>query len=87
MPADADEQLGAISGKPVEEVTLPGGVRARVYPDGVYQVEQIYMQDLVPQAEKDAHLPWDARPLRRSNVIGVTPDGRQIFCFCGGTSF
>jgi hypothetical protein len=24
---------------------------------------------------------------RRSNVVGVTPDGRVIFCFCGGTSF
>jgi hypothetical protein len=34
-----------ISGKPVKEVVFtPGGVLARVDPNGVYQVEQMYVQ-------------------------------------------
>jgi len=36
-----------VSGKPVKEVTFaPGGVPAKVDPNGVYQVEQMYVQYL-----------------------------------------
>src|SRR5881275_1870198 len=38
-------RLVEISGKPVKEVTFtPGGVPAKVDPNGVYQVEQMYAQ-------------------------------------------
>ena len=34
-----------ISGKPVKEIVFtPGGVPAKVDPNGVYQVEQMYVQ-------------------------------------------
>ena len=36
-----------MSGKPVKEVVFsPGGVSAKVDPNGVYQVEQMYVQYL-----------------------------------------
>ena len=39
-----------VSGKPVKEVTFaPGGVPAKVDPNGVYQVEQTYVQYFIPQ--------------------------------------
>jgi hypothetical protein len=59
LPASADEpislrdmgsfhfggRLVEISGRPVKEVTFtPGGVPAKVDPNGVYQVEQMYVQ-------------------------------------------
>src|SRR6202000_186214 len=49
-----------------------------VDPIGGTEVKQMY---ILPQDEMEAF------PLRQSNVIGVTSDGSQIFCFCGGISF
>ena len=44
-----------VSGKPVKEVTFaPGGVPAKVDPNGVYQVEQMYVQYFIPQNERGA---------------------------------
>lgn len=42
-----------ITGQPVKEVTFtPGGVPAKVDPNGVYQVEQMYVQYFLPQNKK-----------------------------------
>ncbi|MEO8441623.1 MAG: esterase, partial [Betaproteobacteria bacterium] len=42
-----------ISGRPVKEVTFaPGGVPAKVDPNGVYQVEQMYVQYFIPQNQR-----------------------------------
>jgi pimeloyl-ACP methyl ester carboxylesterase len=42
-----------ITGKPVKEVVFtPGGVPAKVDPNGKYQVEQMYVQYLLPQHKK-----------------------------------
>lgn len=39
-----------ISGKPIKEIVFtPGGVPAKVDPNGVYQVEQMYVQYFIPQ--------------------------------------
>ena len=44
-----------ISGKPVKEVVFtPGGVPAKVDPNGVYQVEQMYVQYFIPQNQRGA---------------------------------
>lgn len=44
-----------ISGKPVKEVVFtPGGVPAKVDPNGVYQVEQMYVQYFIPQQRRGA---------------------------------
>src|SRR5581483_7035366 len=46
-----------ISGKPVKEVTYtPGGVPAKVDPNGTYQVDQMYVQYFIPQNQR-GHLP------------------------------
>ena len=45
-------RLVEISGKPVKEVTFtPGGVPAKVDPNGTYQVEQMYVQYFCPPRE------------------------------------
>jgi len=46
-----------VSGKPVKEVVFtPGGVPAKVDPNGVYQVEQMYVQYFIP-ANRRGSLP------------------------------
>src|ERR1700730_13168984 len=46
-------RLIEVSGQPVREVTFaPGGVPARIDPNGKYQVEQMYLQYFVPQDER-----------------------------------
>ena len=72
-------RLVEISGKPVKEVTFtPGGVPAKVDPNGVYQVEQMYVQYFLPANEHGAYplLMWHG-----GGLTGVTwettPDGRE----------
>jgi hypothetical protein len=68
-----------LSGKPVKEVMMTvGGVPVKLDPNGVYQVEQMYVQYFVPSTEK-AKLPllmWHG-----GGLTGVTyestPDGRE----------
>ncbi len=72
-------RLVEISGKPIKEVTFtPGGVPAKVNPNGVYQVEQMYVQYFLPANEHGAFplLMWHG-----GGLTGVTwettPDGRE----------
>src|SRR5439155_1103737 len=68
-----------ISGKPVKEVTFtPGGVPAKVDPNGVYQVEQMYVQYFLPANEKGAYplLLWHGGGLT-GVTYETTPDGRE----------
>ncbi|WP_166299191.1 hypothetical protein [Bradyrhizobium sp. 2S1] len=90
IPASAEEpislrDLGSfhvgvvdIFGKADKQALFIGGVSIRVDSSGHYEVEQTHF---LPQTENDA------RPRRHGNLIGVTPDGSQIFCFCGATTF
>lgn len=68
-----------LSGKPVKEVLLTqGGVPAKMDPNGVYQVEQMYVQYFVPAAEK-GKLPllmWHGGGLS-GVTYETTPDGRE----------
>ena len=68
-----------ISGKPVKEVVFtPGGVPAKVDPNGTYQVEQMYVQYFVP-AEGRGRLPllmWHGGGLS-GVTYETTPDGRE----------
>lgn len=68
-----------ISGKPVREVLFtPGGVPAKVDPNGVYQVEQMYVQYFVPANER-GRLPlllWHGGGLS-GVTYESTPDGRE----------
>jgi pimeloyl-ACP methyl ester carboxylesterase len=68
-----------ISGKPVKEVVFtPGGVPAKVDPNGLYQVEQMYVQYFIPARERGSLplLMWHG-----GGLTGVTyestPDGRE----------
>jgi len=72
-------RLVEISGKPVKEVVFtPGGVPAKVDPNGTYQVEQMYVQYFIPSNEHGAYplLMWHG-----GGLTGVTwettPDGRE----------
>jgi pimeloyl-ACP methyl ester carboxylesterase len=72
-------RLVEISGKPVKEITFtPGGVPAKVDPNGTYQVEQMYVQYFLPANETGAFplLLWHG-----GGLTGVTwettPDGRE----------
>jgi hypothetical protein len=68
-----------ITGKPVREVTFtPGGVPAKVDPNGVYQVEQMYVQYFIPQNQKGALplLMWHGGGLT-GVTYETTPDGRE----------
>jgi hypothetical protein len=69
----------SISGKPVKEVLFsPGGVPARVDPNGVYQVEQMYVQYFIP-ANQRGSLPllmWHGGGLT-GVTYETTPDGRE----------
>jgi pimeloyl-ACP methyl ester carboxylesterase len=68
-----------ISGRPVKEVVFtPGGVPAKVDPNGVYQAEQMYVQYLLPADRKGA-LPlllWHGGGLT-GVTYETTPDGRE----------
>jgi len=68
-----------ISGKPVKEVVFtPGGVPAKVDPNGVYQVEQMYVQYFIPQTQRGALplLMWHGGGLS-GVTYETTPDGRE----------
>jgi len=68
-----------ISGKPVKEVAFtPGGVPAKVDPNGVYQVEQMYVQYFIPQDQRGALplLMWHGGGLT-GVTYETTPDGRE----------
>ncbi len=68
-----------ISGKPVKEVLFtPGGVPAKVDPNGVYQVEQMYVQYFIPQQKRGALplLMWHGGGLS-GVTYETTPDGRE----------
>jgi len=68
-----------ITGKPVREVTFtPGGVPAKIDPNGVYQVEQMYVQYFVPQNQRGALplLMWHGGGLS-GVTYETTPDGRE----------
>jgi pimeloyl-ACP methyl ester carboxylesterase len=74
-------RLAEISGQPVREVTFtPGGVPARVDPNGQYMVESMYVQFHVPAPQRGRHplLMWHG-----GGLSGVTwestPDGREGF--------
>jgi len=68
-----------VSGKPVKEVVFtPGGVPAKVDPNGVYQVEQMYVQYFIPQNRRGALplLMWHGGGLT-GVTYETTPDGRE----------
>src|ERR1700682_2600469 len=72
-------RLVEITGKPVRELTFaPGGVPAKIDPNGTYQVEQMYVQYFLPVNEKGAYplLMWHG-----GGLTGVTwettRDGRD----------
>lgn len=72
-------RLVEISGKPAKEVTFtPGGVPAKVDPNGTYQVEQMYVQYFLPANEKGAYplLMWHGGGLT-GVTYETTPDGRE----------
>ena len=68
-----------ISGRPVKEVLFaPGGVPAKVDPNGVYQAEQMYVQYFLP-AERSGTVPlllWHGGGLT-GVTYETTPDGRE----------
>ncbi len=72
-------RLVEISGKPVREVTLGvGGVPAKLDPNGMYQVEQMYVQYFLPQNRKGKVplLMWHGGGLT-GVTYETTPDGRE----------
>ena len=72
-------RLVEISGKPVHEVTFtPGGVPAKIDPNGTYQVEQMYVQYFLPANERGAYplLLWHGGGLT-GVTYETTPDGRE----------
>jgi pimeloyl-ACP methyl ester carboxylesterase len=68
-----------VSGQPVREVVFtPGGVPAKVDPNGAYQVEQMYVQYFLPQ-DRRGKLPllmWHGGGLT-GVTYETTPDGRE----------
>src|SRR4051794_21238729 len=72
-------RLVEISGKAVREVVFaPGGVPAKVDPNGTYQVEQMYVQYFLPANEQGAYplLMWHGGGLT-GVTYETTPDGRE----------
>jgi pimeloyl-ACP methyl ester carboxylesterase len=72
-------RLVEITGKPVREVVFtPGGVPARIDPNGLYQVEQMYVQYFLPQDRKGKYplLLWHGGGLTGASYE-TTPDGRE----------
>src|SRR5246500_3322170 len=93
MPARADDTISLrgmgsfhvggrlieITGQPVKEVTYtPGGVPAKVDPNGTYQVEQMYVQYFLPKNRKGKVplLMWHGGGLT-GVTYETTPDGRE----------
>src|SRR6266851_2777885 len=82
------EQLGSfhvggrlveITGKPAKEVVFtPGGVPAKVDPNGAYMAEQMYVQYFIPQDKRGARplLMWHGGGLT-GVTYETTPDGRE----------
>jgi pimeloyl-ACP methyl ester carboxylesterase len=68
-----------ITGQPVKEVVFtPGGVPAKIDPNGAYQIEQMYVQYFLPQNRK-GKLPllmWHGGGLS-GVTYETTPDGRE----------
>lgn len=68
-----------VSGKPVKDVVFtPGGVPAKVDPNGPYMTEQMYVQYFVPKTKR-AQLPillWHGGGLS-GVTYETTPDGRE----------
>ena len=72
-------RLVEIGGKPVKEIVFtPGGVPAKVDPNGTYQVEQMYVQYFLPANERGAFplLMWHGGGLT-GVTWDTTPDGRE----------
>jgi hypothetical protein len=68
-----------ISGKPIKEIVLgAGGVPAKLDPNGLYQVEQMYVQYFLPQNRKGKYplLMWHGGGLTGATYES-TPDGRE----------
>lgn len=68
-----------ISGKPVKEVLFsPGGVPAKLDPNGTYIAGQMYVQYFIPQDERGAYplLMWHGGGLT-GVTYETTPDGRE----------
>ncbi len=68
-----------ISGKPVKELVLgAGGVPAKIDPNGLYQVEAMYVQYFLPQNRKGKYplLMWHGGGLT-GVTYETTPDGRE----------
>lgn len=68
-----------ISGKPMKEIIFSaGGVPAKVDPNGLYQVEQMYVQYFLPQNRKGKYplLMWHGGGLT-GVTYETTPDGRE----------
>ena len=68
-----------ISGKPVRELILgAGGVPAKIDPNGLYQVEAMYVQYFLPQNRKGKYplLMWHGGGLT-GVTYETTPDGRE----------
>ena len=72
-------RLVEVKGKPVKQVTFtPGGVPAKVDPNGPYLVEQMYVQYFVPKTKR-SQLPillWHGGGLT-GVTYETTPDGRE----------
>jgi len=72
-------RLVEIAGKPVKEVVFtPGGVPAKVDPNGTYMAEQMYVQYFIPQDKRGAVplLMWHGGGLT-GVTYETTPDGRE----------
>jgi pimeloyl-ACP methyl ester carboxylesterase len=72
-------RLIEVKGQPVKELVLaPGGVPARIDPNGKYQVEQMYVQYFIPQDERGRVplLLWHGGGLS-GVTYETTPDGRE----------
>jgi hypothetical protein len=72
-------RLVEISGRPVKEVVFtPGGVPAKIDPNGVYQVEHMYVQYFIPTKEVGVVplLMWHGGGLT-GVTYETTPDGRE----------
>ena len=68
-----------VTGKPIKEMMFtPGGIPAKIDPNGVYQVEQMYVQYFLPKDPRSA-LPlllWHGGGLT-GVTYETTPDGRE----------
>ena len=68
-----------ISGKPIKEVVFSaGGIPAKIDPNGLYQVEQMYVQYFLPQNRRGKYplLMWHGGGLTGATYES-TPDGRE----------